>query len=1049
MMAKWRNKRRWHIAALSALAPGMGQWYNKQVYKALVFLIIHSCAIIWLWTPLLSSWHLSKNQCMLAIAGLAVWILSVLDAYVYTSNSSVPFFRTFTSMRMLYGIALIAILSALTALSLEFPDPILRGSRISLLFPGIPIASAVVFDPFTGGFAGLMATLFQVCFHPDSLSAIVILRCLSILTACGLGAIIGKRKYQLAGISALVPDAVDVFTSGGQYSILSFPVFERLIVHWAIVTGVVILFLLIKKWYLVHSVSTSSFFERDQHSQITDAQAKQNTSLSDFTPQTRSEPLAHQSRSVSASACTLWDKLLDTTNLKRAWERVLANNSAPGVDGVKVEDFALNAEENISSLRSLLENGRYEPLPLKQFTIPKPSGSLRQLSIPAVRDRIVQQALMQVLVPIFEPQFLECSFAYRPGRSAHNALKQVERHLSDGNRWILDGDIKSFFDTVDHNTLIRLIAAKIGNSAVLDLIRTFLSIATQSGGTGIPQGSATSTLYANIYLHIFDKVMVEAGYNLTRYADDFVVLSATSDKSRTALDTAYNVLQDPLRLQLNQEKTRICSLSDGFVFLGYHFDESGHRASERAVETLTARIQERLAESEQRGETGTDAARKLRSSLLGWCNYFGMEMNQLLNDSGQFCEIRTPRGSSEYTEEHLSRFLILFSGRADVYARQWVNNSGKNGYVPIRQELSSASVRSHLMGEITIAVYLIRQDNTVSFMAIDIDSKAELAGDIEDAHEMALRIKELGARHGLPVYLEESGSKGRHCWIFFSGPIPAGEAHQLGKLLVVKAGAVNKGISCEVFPKQERVSPDALGSLIKLPLGVHQVSRKRCLFLEDDGSPVSDQGRFLLNIKQISHEIVRGAMARLSGNPSVFPAGDMLSSPDFQRMLNGCRVLKYLVDKAKEVKHLNHTERLILLYTFGHLGEEGSAFVHRVMNYCENYSHAITQKWLNRMEPGRTPISCARIKDWLYDVIPVIGCACSGNIYNGMYPSPMFYAPEARQDTNSADYVNLPDMRVNDKNDSLQEGDQADKSGALSCVDDVWREMETDIFSEE
>ena len=205
-------------------------------------------------------------------------------------------------------------------------------------------------------------------------------------------------------------------------------------------------------------------------------------------------------------------------------------------------------------------------------------------------------------------------------------------------------------------------------------------------GIGIPQGTATSPLYANIYLHVLDKAMTESGYLLTRYADDFIILTASPDNARSALNKAYGVINEQLHLQLNQEKTRICSLKDGFVFLGYHFDQSGKRASEDAIETLSSRIQEKVDGFIQQGETPVTAFEKVRSSLRGWCNYFGMDVNQLLNDqpSAQPSIVRNP---SDFSEEHISQFLKLFQGRNGVYARQWVTNEGRNGYVPIKQAI--------------------------------------------------------------------------------------------------------------------------------------------------------------------------------------------------------------------------------------------------------------------------------------------------------------------------------------------------------------------------
>ena len=402
---------------------------------------------------------------------------------------------------------------------------------------------------------------------------------MAILNACIIVTLIGKRKYQFAGLFSIVPDIVDVYISSKRLTQI-FPIFERLIIHWAIITIVILGILLIKKWYLTHSTTFNHSLQN----------------ISDINPDIQPIQQIYTQSSFNDTIYTantdnvLWEKLIDAANLNKAWERVRANNGAPGVDGIRVDEFAMNTEGNINALQSILTKGQYEPLPLKNFNVPKASGGVRQLCIPTVRDRIVQQSLVQILTPIFDPIFLDCSFAYRQGKSTHDALKRVEQQLRQGNEYILDADIKSFFDTVEHGILLNLIETKIKDGLLLDLIKRFLT--SQMKGIGIPQGTATSPLYANIYLHVLDKAMTESGYLLTRYADDFIVLTTSIDNVRSAHNIAYGVINEQLHLQLNQEKTRICSLKDGFVFLGYHFDQSGKRASEDAIETLSSRIQE-------------------------------------------------------------------------------------------------------------------------------------------------------------------------------------------------------------------------------------------------------------------------------------------------------------------------------------------------------------------------------------------------------------------------------------------------------------------------
>jgi group II intron reverse transcriptase/maturase len=197
------------------------------------------------------------------------------------------------------------------------------------------------------------------------------------------------------------------------------------------------------------------------------------------------------------------------------------------------------------------------------------------LGIPSVTDRVVQQALVQKMAPIFEPLFAECSFGYRPGRSPHMAMRKVWREINEGNLWILDADLRSFFDSIDQNKLVDLVAEEISDGRVLHLIRSFLEAGVIDGGgwqptrTGVPQGGVASPLWSNIFLTPFDHVMTEAGYRLTRWADDFVVVCRTRQEAEAALALAEEFLHDKLGVSLHSEKTRIVHVDHGFEFLGY------------------------------------------------------------------------------------------------------------------------------------------------------------------------------------------------------------------------------------------------------------------------------------------------------------------------------------------------------------------------------------------------------------------------------------------------------------------------------------------------
>jgi RNA-directed DNA polymerase len=212
---------------------------------------------------------------------------------------------------------------------------------------------------------------------------------------------------------------------------------------------------------------------------------------------------------------------------------------------------------------------------VKRVAIPKAGGGTRNLGIPSVIDRVVQQALVAKMTPIFEPLFADCSFGYRPGRSPHMAMRKVWREINEGNLWILDADLRSYFDKIDQERLVDLIAEEISDGRVLQLIRSFLEAGVIVDGaweptkTGVPQGGVASPLWSNIYLTPFDHAMTTAGYRLTRWADDFVVVCRTRQEAEAALATARAFLDEKLAVSLHPEKTRIVHVTNGFEFLGY------------------------------------------------------------------------------------------------------------------------------------------------------------------------------------------------------------------------------------------------------------------------------------------------------------------------------------------------------------------------------------------------------------------------------------------------------------------------------------------------
>jgi CRISP-associated protein Cas1 len=283
-----------------------------------------------------------------------------------------------------------------------------------------------------------------------------------------------------------------------------------------------------------------------------------------------------------------WQVFLSAENFERAWDKVRRNNGCAGVDGQTVKQFGENGERNLRRLRREIERGTYQPLPLRSLSIPKkskpklgevPKTEWRGLSIPTVRDRVVQQALLNLLHPVLEPQFEDASFAYRPGRSYKAAVRQVDIWRKRGYDWLLDADVVKYFDNIRHERLYSELQERVHDPQVDHLVRQWMGsgVMTASGlvlpQKGIPQGSVVSPILANVYFDDFDEAIVASGLKLVRYADDFVILG----KSRTRIEYGYELVENLLKemgLVFHPEKTRVTNFQEGFHFLGHTFVRS-------------------------------------------------------------------------------------------------------------------------------------------------------------------------------------------------------------------------------------------------------------------------------------------------------------------------------------------------------------------------------------------------------------------------------------------------------------------------------------------
>jgi RNA-directed DNA polymerase len=326
---------------------------------------------------------------------------------------------------------------------------------------------------------------------------------------------------------------------------------------------------------------------------------------------------------------SLIDKVYAERTLEQAWEKVRTNAGGSGVDRITIARFAKDCPRGLLDLKEQLRTTRYQPLPVKRVWIPKPGTNLkRPLGIPAVRDRIVQTALRMVIEPIFEHRFAEHSYGFRPGRGCKDALRRVQTLLDEGCTWIVDADLKSYFDTIPKDRLMRRVEERLADGRVLALIRSYLDQAvmeelTQHEPTdrGTPQGAVISPLLANIYLDPLDHLLAARGVEMVRYADDFVLLCRSEEAAQTALACVQTWVEEN-GLTLHPGKTRLVDVTQpgGFDFLGYHFERGYRWPRRKAMDRLKDKV--RALTPRTSGDSLDTTITRLNQVLRGWYGYF-------------------------------------------------------------------------------------------------------------------------------------------------------------------------------------------------------------------------------------------------------------------------------------------------------------------------------------------------------------------------------------------------------------------------------------------
>jgi RNA-directed DNA polymerase len=331
-------------------------------------------------------------------------------------------------------------------------------------------------------------------------------------------------------------------------------------------------------------------------------------------------------KEITNQTNSLLEKVSERDNLKQAFKAVKRNKGAAGVDKMSTREFAKDLDNNIENIRQQLLSHEYQPNPVKGVNIPKPKGGVRQLGIPTVKDRVVQQAILQVLTPIIDPTFSNHSYGFRPKRSAKDAVLAAKQYVGDGRTWVADIDLEKFFDKVNHDILMRLVAEHIQDKALLSLIRQFLTAGMMENGLcvsrkiGTPQGGPLSPMLANIMLHQLDAELEKRGHTFCRYADDCNVYVRSQAAAKRILASITAFIESKLKLTVNREKSAVDKIQNR-QFLGFRILKDSTITiapeSRNRIKTVIRQVAKR-----NRSASLSTVIREINSRIIGWFHYY-------------------------------------------------------------------------------------------------------------------------------------------------------------------------------------------------------------------------------------------------------------------------------------------------------------------------------------------------------------------------------------------------------------------------------------------
>lgn len=345
----------------------------------------------------------------------------------------------------------------------------------------------------------------------------------------------------------------------------------------------------------------------------------------------------------------LLEQILDRDNLNKAYKKVKSNKGAGGIDGMGVENLLQYLKDNKEQLIQSIRDGKYNPNPVRRVEIPKEEkGKIRKLGIPTVVDRVIQQAIAQVLSPIFEEQFSDNSFGFRPKRSAHGAMKRCTENADQGYKYVVDMDLEKYFDTVNQSKLIEVLSRTIKDGRVISLIHKFLQAGViekhtfKETGTGVPQGGPLSPLLSNIMLNELDQELERRGHKFVRYADDMIIFCKSKKSAGRTLESILPFIEEKLFLKVNREKTVVAYVGK-IKFLGFSFYKHKSGIRLRVHPKAMAKMKAKIKEYTSRSNSWSNGYRidKLKRYIRGWVNYFKIaDMNMLLKETDEWMRRR-------------------------------------------------------------------------------------------------------------------------------------------------------------------------------------------------------------------------------------------------------------------------------------------------------------------------------------------------------------------------------------------------------------------------